>query len=144
MKIVYLIVISFTLALTISCSDHNIGTVTNKDLWSAPVELKFTSEQKIYNPTSRLGIHFVKVKDDSRCPAEVQCVWAGDATAMFDVLHNDETVSSFEVSLSHPEKEIEVEQKHYIVKLASVDPYPSVSKVINPEEYRVSVKVTPQ
>lgn len=35
--------------------------------------------------TTALGalLHFMEVRNDSRCPVDVQCVWAGDAEVVF-------------------------------------------------------------
>lgn len=48
-------------------------------------EFSLFAAQKGYLKTEKLNIEFVKVLEDSRCPEDVDCVWAGSAKVQIKV-----------------------------------------------------------
>lgn len=82
-------------------------------------------------------VEFVAVLEDSRCPADVVCVWQGRAVLEFDVtgervavtLIGGESVSDPEVTTGH---RIVVEDVH---------PYPKASQPSDSDDYRVTISV---
>lgn len=69
----------------------------------------------------RLSVTFEAVEQDSRCPADVVCVSAGDAEARFR-LRVGERVAGTTLHIHGEPKQ--VEYFGYRVALATVDPYP--------------------
>lgn len=86
-----------------------------------------------------LTITFGRVNSDSRCPMDVVCVWAGDA--------------SLSVSLSHAaggpaERELHTDPTRaetlylsYSIKLVALAPYPRSDGQIRPEDYVATLVV---
>ena len=70
-------------------------------------------------------ICFVQLKEDSRCPLNVNCVWAGNAVAKF-TLNDGSTLHEVTLSTAkypgYPSTDTTVEG--YRVKLVTVTPYP--------------------
>jgi hypothetical protein len=53
-------------------------------------------------------ITFNRVTEDSRCPVDVTCVWAGDAKIELSVSRNGATTETRAVSLTPPNSEVTV------------------------------------
>ena len=80
---------------------------------------------------------FVGVTEDSRCPTDVQCVWAGEVKARLSVRRGAGDATAYEVR----EGEGAV-QSGYKVTLVRVKPYPVSARKIAAEDYRATLKVT--
>src|SRR5882672_10036739 len=48
-------------------------------------EFKLRARHQVTLKREGLQIKFVEVKEDSRCPADVKCVWAGNAAVRLEV-----------------------------------------------------------
>ena len=70
--------------------------------------------------------------DDSRCPSDVTCVWAGEAKVQLSLIHN-EKLGNF--TLSTMEKNKVVSFDGYLLSLIKVDPYPTSTKNITSVDY---------
>lgn len=89
------------------------------------------------------SITFVRVVEDTRCPVNVYCVWAGRVTVELEFREKNKTVSR--VNLTIPGGE-EKELKGYIVKLLKVEPereYPEKME-IPLSDYKITLKVSRQ
>lgn len=87
-----------------------------------------------------VGVQFVRVSGDSRCPADALCIQGGDAIVHVRVLDDggaDEyalhTGDSAQARASHRNLQIE---------LMELQPYPFSSRTIDPEDYRATLAVT--
>lgn len=90
---------------------------------------------------SDLQIRFISVPEDSRCPADVQCVWAGNATIVLGLSlkeSTDETV----VTINSTIEPTEVLYADYRIRFVSLKPTPLSNRTINPAEYRVTLIVS--
>ncbi|WP_280462051.1 hypothetical protein [Nocardia carnea] len=87
----------------------------------------------------RLTVLFRDVPEDSRCPAEVNCVWEGDATVLTEVTV-DGTQSAHELH-SNPQFPTDVLTGGYRIALRSITPPGSASEIPLPD-YRVNLLVT--
>jgi hypothetical protein len=86
-----------------------------------------------------LTLLFDRVGSDSRCPADAQCVWAGDAVVQISTrrasdradreLHTGSGASAATVF-------------DYTVKLLQLVPQPRTDRTIEPEEYIATLLVT--
>lgn len=79
----------------------------------------------------------IKEINDSRCPKDVVCVWAGMVEVKLDVETPEKKVLSLN-SYNNLADTIGV----YEIRLVEVQPYPVSTKVIKPEDYEVSLKIT--
>jgi glucose/arabinose dehydrogenase len=94
----------------------------NQEIQLAP------KQQAAYGPQG-LTVEFVRVIEDSRCPSDVECVWAGEVKVEVATRINTAeagehaTVGAFRVAI------------------VNVHPVPVSTRQIPQEEYRVTLKV---
>jgi hypothetical protein len=89
--------------------------------------------------TSDVVVAFRRVEEDSRCPIDAVCVWAGDAAVLVELTTDRRTWSPATLhSFAEPK---EVEYGSYVLRLVEVAP-PNVStKRTRPEEYVIALEV---
>ncbi|WP_378180789.1 hypothetical protein [Aquimarina sp. SS2-1] len=92
------------------------------------------------------SIKFLKVLEDSRCPTDVTCVWAGQAKLLLGIYKNDTLLEEKEIIIgakgitpTNPEELLKSEDK--IVYGYNLSPYPSSSEKINPTDYYLELLV---
>ena len=85
-------------------------------------------------------IQFLGVKEDSRCPVDVECVWAGNAVAQFVIKVSGFPDERFELN-THPSFMQEIEVHGVRIQLIDVYPEPLSTKEIAPEDYSVRILV---
>lgn len=88
-----------------------------------------------------ITVTFLNVTADSRCPADVMCVWMGQADIELSIQKGDEesTVSLTIGGDSSPEESI---FDMYLIQLIELAPYPYSTEVIQPDEYTATLKIT--
>ena len=78
---------------------------------------------------------------DSRCPADVKCMWAGDAVVDFLFVKNG-AVAPLELH-THSSYDTEASAHGYNVKLISVSPYPERHRDLpQDDEYVAVIRMT--
>jgi len=103
-------------------------------------EFSLSVGQSVVIAGEDLGIKFVEVSEDSRCPKGATCVWEGRVAALVEISADG---SSQQLELTEPGltdaparetfKEYEITYK--------VEPYPEVGKEISADEYRLLITV---
>ncbi len=86
-----------------------------------------------------LSIKFSRVVQDSRCPSDVQCVWAGNGEIEL-VARSGRTISTFTLNTSSGAKEFAI--NFYRIGLASLTPVPVSTQAIPVESYRALLVVS--
>jgi hypothetical protein len=95
-------------------------------------------KQKIVT-RDKLKIKFVSV-EDSRCPKEVNCVWAGNAKITIKVTNRKGESKTFDLNTNLETKSVKFEG--YEIKLGSVVPYPKADAPTGQNDYTASFIVT--
>ena len=107
--------------------------------------LKLSVSQTAYLAPADLLFRFVNVTEDSRCPSDVQCIWAGQVSILVDYsrVSTREKLGSFTLTLmgSSSSDSSARTVEGYLVKLARVDPYPVSTRQIQPSEYEATLIV---
>jgi hypothetical protein len=80
-------------------------------------------------------VRFVAVTHDSRCPKDTTCIWAGEVKAQIDILKISQT---WQVEL--PEGGNTAIDDHRVT-LVRVEPQPTSTARIAPEDYRATLKI---
>jgi len=90
-----------------------------------------------------LRVRFVRVAADSRCPENVDCVWAGNAEVLVEVGAGNRRVSkTLRLNTnSGPERPAEDKYRSYTVKLVKLDPYPRTTRKIRQGDYTATLLV---
>jgi len=86
----------------------------------------------------RLRIKFVAV-EDSRCPRDVNCVWAGNAKVTIKVTNRNGRSETFDLNTNLDQKSVKF--GGYEITLGGVTPYPASNIRINPNGYTASFTV---
>jgi hypothetical protein len=94
-------------------------------------------EQAVYEQQG-LTIEFVRVVEDSRCPSDATCVWAGEVKVQVATRLNDAAATQHEIKAGEP-----ATVGAFRVDVVKVQPERILTREIAPEEYRVTVKVAP-
>jgi hypothetical protein len=84
-----------------------------------------------------LWMRFNRVVDDSRCPANVVCVWQGDGAVLLEIapLNGDSKESVLHTSVEP--NSISVGRAE--LRLVKLDPYPAAPGSIDPNAYVVTL-----
>jgi hypothetical protein len=84
-----------------------------------------------------IQIGFVEVTEDSRCPRDATCVWAGEVKVQLTLRRDGGEPTQREV------REGDAAEFHgYKVTLVRVMPYPVSSKTTPAADYRATIKIT--
>ena len=88
-----------------------------------------------------LGIKFVEVIGDSRCPKKVTCIWAGQASMTVEFTRND---STYRIALVEPGLTDGLSQETFMQYRISYRllPYPEEGGKITQDQYRLSLTIS--
>jgi hypothetical protein len=87
-----------------------------------------------------LNLTLLDVSEDSRCPADVVCVWEGQATVVADLIARGQRVGSFDLTLRAGNEELATGQAgQYQLTLVGLEPYPISTHPIQPQEYQATL-----
>jgi len=101
----------------------------NQEIQLAPKEIA------AYGPQG-LTVEFVRVVNDSRCPTDVTCAWAGEITVQVATAMNQAEPAQHEIKAGE-----HASVGAFRVFVVKVEPQPLSTRPIPPEEYRVTLKV---
>jgi len=101
------------------------------------VSLRINNQKSVMR--DRLRIRFVAV-EDSRCPQDANCVWAGNAKVTIKVTNRRGQSRTFDLNTNLPDKSARFDG--YEIKLGTVSPYPRSNIRINRNGYTASFTIT--
>jgi hypothetical protein len=107
---------------------------------NAGLEQPFTLQVGQSAQVDSLEIVFSRVVQDSRCPSDVVCVWAGDAAV--EILLTRPETERIAVTLHTTLRPNKAMVDGYVLHLVRVDPYPRSSSPITLRDYRVTLMVS--
>lgn len=103
-------------------------------------ELRVGQSVSLYK--RRLSIRFVAVADDSRCPSDVTCVWAGNARVQLQVSNGRTSKLLTLNSNTAAPPPSDGSFKGYTLKLIGLNPYPRSTVRIARDRYVVKLMVS--
>jgi Flp pilus assembly protein TadD len=83
-----------------------------------------------------LVVQFISVAEDSRCPSDTTCVWAGEAIVRLAVEVQSEGITQHAIAEGQS-----ASLDPYRVSILAVQPQPVSTHKISPAEYRVTLTV---
>jgi hypothetical protein len=87
-------------------------------------------------------LRFSHVAQDSRCPADAVCVWAGDAEAVFAITRRGSPASP--VSLhTEPSRGQQATVGDWTLTLSTLQPYPYSGRPVAASDYKAMLRVDP-
>ena len=151
------LLIAFLLLGLVGCRDFTVES--DKELYQRPGHREFTVTTTdpfemaigdiVYIEGTNLSFEFALLLSDSRCPANVQCIQAGDAEVLFQVTDGGEggfqLVAQITGLAPTPYYENNIIQvQHLRFQLLSLTPYPvDGGAVVTDADYRATVSLTP-
>ena len=105
---------------------------------SRPVTIRVNQQKTIIK--NKLTIGFVSLMEDSRCPVDVNCVWAGNARIQIKVGRSKNAMKTFELNTGLKPKIISF--AGYEIKLISLDPKPRTNARIDRNAYTATLAVS--
>ncbi|HVQ36347.1 MAG TPA: hypothetical protein VMS31_02365 [Pyrinomonadaceae bacterium] len=155
MKSIHLrILLAVGLALTFGLPGYGYGRrdgtyvrrfVTERDAGKAVLDRNFKIRhgQELTLKGSNLKVKFDSSVEDSRCPKDVTCVWAGDARIVISVSRGKAKASTIEL---HTNGRFAREGRFegYVIKLVELDPYPRSSRTAKPHDYVATLLIQKQ
>lgn len=127
--------------IIISCTDNSElvspdkpAVVVNKIIDSATVQINYGQEASIEN---NIKIKFDSV-NESRCPMDVTCVWAGDGGVGLILSNGNDQQHTFLHTALFPR---EINYDGYRIILKSLNPYPVSTQQIKKEDYNIDLIV---
>jgi hypothetical protein len=88
-----------------------------------------------------LVIKFEEVVEDSRCPKDVVCVWAGRVSCAVEITYNGSPYRMVLVQPGLTDQHIGETYEKYQLTF-NVEPYPEAGKAISKDEYRLLLTVS--
>jgi hypothetical protein len=113
------------------------GAMTVNAQKTQQVTLRLNKQAKISR--SNLTIRFLSV-EDSRCPRDVQCVWAGNAAVTVKVTNGRGASKTFELNTNLETKSASFDG--YEITLGTVTPYPRSNIRIDRNGYTATLTVS--
>ena len=103
-----------------------------------PIKIAGTEVLKLNEEVTVNGLSIKPwaVTEDSRCPSDVQCIWAGQVKVAFSLKSSTETRAAVELKPGES-----TSTKSFKVTLVKVDPYPTSGHKIADAEYRITFKI---
>jgi len=79
---------------------------------------------------------FVAVTEDSRCPRDTTCVWAGEVKVRLEIQETSKAAAQLEIAEGG-----DTVAGGYRVTLVQVEPQPTSTAKIAPQDYRATLKI---
>lgn len=95
------------------------------------------NKQKIVTK-DKLTIKFVSLIEDSRCPTDTNCIWAGNAKIKVQI-SKGKSAQTFELNSNLEPQNVEF--AGYQIKLVALDPKPALNIRINRNGYTATFSV---
>ena len=137
------LILAGLLTISVASFTHDSFAQSSESSIEAELDSEFVIQvnQSVEIKSEDITVTFLNVTADSRCPADVMCVWMGQADIELSVQKGDEE-STLSLSIggdSSPEESI---FDMYLIQLIELAPYPYSTDVIQPDEYTATLKIT--
>ena len=105
-------------------------------------EVKVSPGQEVAVARTRLRIKFAAVENDSRCPSDVTCVWAGNAAVKLELTGLGKAQSVTLNTSKAGQFVSETVYQGYKVTLVDLSPYPRSTQKIAASAYQATLVVS--
>jgi len=99
-------------------------------------EIQLAPGEQVVFGQQALQVEFVRVVEDSRCPTDLTCVWAGEVKVQLSIRIGAAAAVQQEITAGQP-----TTVDGFRVDVVQVQPERISTREIAPEEYRVTLKV---
>jgi hypothetical protein len=105
-----------------------------------PQSVTVTVHQERSVPRAGFKIKFAEMVEDSRCPADVNCIWAGNAKVKIELRRGRGQSKTFELNSTTTPNVIEY--NGYEIKLKELTPHTQTNFRIDPDKYEAVFEIT--
>jgi hypothetical protein len=123
-----LLTVTFVACHSTGAPAHRTASL-NQEMQLAP------GEQAVFSQHG-LTLEFVRVVEDSRCPTDTTCVWAGEVKVQLSIRNNAAEAVKHEITAGH-----HATVGEFRVIVVQVHPEPISTRTIAPDEYLVTIRV---
>ena len=120
---------------TTPATEENFQSIYTKI--TATIEIAYRNEVTIESEGVVIG--FDSLLEDSRCPEGATCVWEGNGRVRISFRQNKNKPRYAELNTGLKPKVAFFGQ--YAVQLVELSPYPVLNQPLEPEDYRITVKL---
>lgn len=138
-SLVLVCLMAFTCAEVFAANPHVSGAL---DVVRLGREFKLKAGQQVTVKGTKLRIRFIAVENDSRCPTDVTCVWAGNAAVQLQLGIGRVSKTVTLNTSKGPSFVGETEYRGYKVKLVELSPYPRSNRKIGRRDYTATLLVS--
>ena len=130
-------------SLLLGCSTAlNLNFTENQTMPRVGKEFQIRVGQQLKFDGGDFAVKFTRVVQDSRCPSDVNCVWAGNAQVSLEWIADKCPTAVTLNTNPTPEAGDESKVGGFRIKLIKLDPYPHTEKKISPSDYTATLAVT--
>lgn len=145
-KIVFLTIISVAVFI-FGCGEpettpNSDGNDNNYPEIKLEEQFNLKCGQTITINTVNIKVKFLEVTEDSRCPSDVVCVWAGQVSALLNVNNNGNDIGNVKLTLGQNKDDAVKDIGGYYLKLIDVKPYPISTQKIEKSDYIVTLMIS--
>ncbi|HAB53126.1 MAG: hypothetical protein A2315_16405 [Ignavibacteria bacterium RIFOXYB2_FULL_35_12] len=119
--------------LIIITSFNCFDSITNYNEVSLGEEFSMRVGESAVISNYGVEIKFDSVAEDSRCPTDAMCIWAGNAVVILQLKESDRNEQSVKLNTFLNPKDVEFSD--LIIELKGLSPYPQSDVIINPNDY---------
>lgn len=135
MKMIYILIVCLLFSAFAKAQDSttvNVPRIVVKAYLGATV------------PVENMEVKLLEVIEDSRCPQDVQCVWAGRAKVLVQLIDTTGENTQKEVVFSGGNVTSLYNENGVEIVLRGLAPYPNASSKIDPKNYYLLMDVRVQ
>lgn len=130
-------IVTVLVVLAFSCVDS--GVESSHSTVSPGEEATLSYGQYVLIEGTAIMIRFSDVGSDSRCPADVECVWTGNADVWLEISGLE---SPAQVIVNTTVEPLSVVVAGYEIILKKLDPYPVSTVQIEKKDYVATLQVS--
>lgn len=117
------------LIISVACQNN-----LTHDLYDYGDEFNLKLGEEVQIGRERISVKFVDVLEDSRCPSNVTCVWAGNGKVQIQLDQDN-------IQLNTYLEPHEVSVENVNIQLLGLEPYPKYPRQFEKEDYRVRLLI---
>ena len=130
--VIAVIVVLCLVGPVVSCDEEPVGPEPGESF-------TLSVGERIPLDAVSVGLRFIEVTTDSRCPTQVRCMWAGDGAVLLEIAPPLGDVTETTVHTNPESGPRSTALGRYELVLLQLDPYPETPGVIPPEDYRAEL-----
>lgn len=132
------------LILILGCSEskNTLPEPETNPTHKLDAQIRLMINQNLTIESEGLSVKLLKITEDSRCPSDVTCIWAGQVGVLIDVSQNGKDLGNINLILGPDKKLAEKKINGYLIRLVEVSPFPISTKKIETSDYVITITIS--